>query len=341
MIGIDRPFDGRARIDDTWSYHGFGAVVLENDRLRVSVLPGYGARVVEFVSKRAGRDLLFHHPRLQPRQPPFGANVDDWWTGGIDEVVPTGHACTVDGDWLPSLGEFWSQSWGYRITADEPDRVEVELTADGIVTPLRLERAMELRAGEPFVRSRHRVTNMGYAPVPFMWGIHPGLAIRPGSQIAIPATEAVFWEGHPELGVQPGSVFRWPNMPAAGGRSIDLSTARAPDPPSWELVFASGLEGGWLAVTDPPTRSGFAMAFDPTMFPVVWLWGVYGGWRGIYTAAIECWTSWPARLDQAIEAGRNRVLAPGETLETELLFIATDDTARVHSVSRDGAVTGE
>jgi hypothetical protein len=337
---LDRSFEDAVSISDEWTYRGFQAVVLENDRLRATVLPGHGAKVVELVSKWARRDLLFHHPRFDVRPPVFGANVDDWWTGGIDEVAPTGHACVVDGEALPFLGEFWSQAWRHQVVAQEPDRVALRLTAGGVITPLRLERTMELRRGEPFVRSRHRVTNAGPLPVPFMWGIHPGIAIRPGSRISAPATQAVFAEGHAELGIEAGMTFDWPSLPASGGRTIDLSTARAPDPPSWELVHAFGLSGGWLAVTDPPTRSGFAMAFDPDVFPVIWLWGVYGGWRGLYAAAVECWTSWPARLDQAIEAGRERVLEPGETLETEVLFIAADDVSVVDEVSADGTVKG-
>jgi hypothetical protein len=338
---LDRAFAGGASISDDWTYRGFQAVVLENDRLRVTVLPGHGAKVIDLFSKRAGRDLLFHHPRFDVRAPVFGANVDDWWTGGIDEVAPTGHACVVNGEQLPFLGEFWSQAWRHRVVANDPDHVAVQLTAGGVITPLLLERTMELRAREPFVRSRHRITNAGPFPVPFMWGIHPGLSIRPGSRIFVPASETVFAEGHEELGVEPGTRFAWPKLPASGDRQIDLSIARPPDPQSWQLVHAFGLSGGWLAVTDPPTRSGFAMSFDPTVFPVIWLWGVYGGWRGLYAAAVECWTAWPTRLDEVMEAGRERVLEPGESLETEILLIATDDVAVVHDVSRDGTVKGD
>ena len=125
---------------------------------------------------------------------------------------------------------------------------------------------MELRAGESFIRSTHRLTNVGYAPVPFMWGIHPGIAIRPGAGSRSRARRERFHEGHPASGVAQGTTFPWPNLPAAGG-SIDLSVARPPDPPSWELAFVDGLTAGWLAVTDPESRSGFAMSFDPDVFP--------------------------------------------------------------------------
>ena len=336
---MSRPdFGSGAWITDAWTYRGFPAVVLENDRVRMTVLPTHGARIVEFVSKAADRDLLYHHPRLDVRPPVFGANPDDWWTGGIDEVVPTGHPAMVGGEQLPFLGEVWSQAWSSRIAADGPDAVAVELGCAGIITPFRIERRMELRAGESFVRSSHRLSNVGYEPMPFMWGIHPGLAVRPGALVQVPGRTGTFHEGHADLGVAPGTRFPWPNLPAAGG-PIDLSVARAPDPPSWELVFVDELSDGWLAVTDPASRSGFAMSFDPDVFPVAWLWGVYGGWRGVYAIALEAWTAHPARLDEVIAVGRARTLAPGEAIETEVRFIAFDGVSSVEGVA-DGVVHG-
>lgn len=338
---MSRPaFGPGAWIDTSWTYRGFSSVVLENDRVRAVILPEHGAKVVEFVSKRAGRDLLYHHPRFDVRRPVFGANVDDWWTGGIDEVAPTGRPCIIGDEQLPNLGEFWSQAWSSRVIEDGPDAVVVELSAAGIITPLRIQRRMELRAGDPFVRSTHRLTNVGFEPLPFMWGIHPGLAVRPGARIQIPGSSAVFGEGHEDLGVPQGARFAWPILPAASG-PIDLSTARQPDPPSWEATFVDGLSAGWLAVTDPETRSGFAMTFDPAVLPVVWLWGVYGGWRGIYAVAVEPWTAYPPRLDEVIAAGRARTLAPGESLETEVRFIAYEGIESVADVTRDGVVRGE
>jgi len=332
------PFRPGATVTSAWSYRGFQALLLENELLRVVVLPGHGARVVQLFSKVAGRDLLYHHPRFDVRAPVFGANVDDWWTGGIDEVAPTGHPCVVNGEQLPFLGEFWSQAWEWTIEEEGPDRVVVRLECGGIITPIRLVRRMELRRSESFVRSSHRLTNVGHEPVPFMWGIHPGLAIRPGARIQAPAGEAVFAEGHAELGLEAGARFAWPLLELPDGRTLDLSVARAPEPPSWELAYLTGLTGGWLAVTDPVTRTGFAMAFDPAILPFVWSWGVYGGWRGVYAVALEAWTSYPARLDEAIAGRRHRTLAPDEVFETEVRFIAFSGIASVAGIDPDGRV---
>ena len=93
-------------------------------------------------------------------------------------------------------------------------------------------------------------------------------------------------------------------------------------------MYATGLRAGWLAVTDPPTRTGFALTFDPACCPMVWLWGVYGGWRGLYAAGVEAWTSYPARLDQVIQAGRQLTLAPHGTFETEVEMVCLDEVWR-------------
>ena len=149
----------------------------------------------------------------------------------------------------------------------------------------------------------------------------------------------MYAEGHAAHGVASGTEFDWPTLPAAGG-PLDLGVARQPDPPRWELTYATRLSGGWLAVTDPD-GSGFGVAFDERVFPVVWVWGVWGGWRGLYTLAVEPWTAWPAKLDEVIAAGRQRTLGPGETLETELRYVAYEGMAAVSGIHGDGRVSGE
>ena len=65
---------------------------------------------------------------------------------------------------------------------------------------------------------------------------------------------------------------------------------------------------------------------------------MYGGWRGVYAAALEAWTSYPARLDQAIAAGRHRTLEPGGEFETEVRLIAFTGIGSVGGVDLDGRV---
>ena len=64
-------------------------VTLENDRLRVTIAPGFGGRVTSIRDHRLNRELLFANPVFQPGN--LGL-LNAWWPGGIEwnGVVP-GH----------------------------------------------------------------------------------------------------------------------------------------------------------------------------------------------------------------------------------------------------------
>ncbi|MFB9558539.1 DUF5107 domain-containing protein [Streptomyces roseoviridis] len=65
------------------------ALVIENDLLRVTVLPGLGGRVHSMVHKPTGRELLYRNPVFQPAA--FALN-GAWFSGGIEwNVGARGH----------------------------------------------------------------------------------------------------------------------------------------------------------------------------------------------------------------------------------------------------------
>ena len=79
---------GAARIDSNWRYHDLQALILENVRLRLTLLPEVGAKILDLVFKEADRNFLWRNPRLEPRRPVFGQNFDDWWCGAGTRSFP-------------------------------------------------------------------------------------------------------------------------------------------------------------------------------------------------------------------------------------------------------------
>ncbi|WP_326687073.1 DUF5107 domain-containing protein [Streptomyces sp. NBC_01795] len=64
-------------------------LVIENDRLRATVLPGLGGRVSSLFHKPSNRELLYTNPVLQPAD--FALN-GAWFSGGIEwNIGATGH----------------------------------------------------------------------------------------------------------------------------------------------------------------------------------------------------------------------------------------------------------
>src|SRR5690606_12385657 len=64
-------------------------LMIENDRLRATVLPGLGGRIASLVHRPTGRELLYRNPVLQPAN--FALN-GAWFSGGIEwNIGATGH----------------------------------------------------------------------------------------------------------------------------------------------------------------------------------------------------------------------------------------------------------
>ncbi|NJP45550.1 DUF5107 domain-containing protein [Actinacidiphila epipremni] len=66
------------------------ALVVENSRLRATVLPGLGGRLHSLFHKPTGRELLYRNPVLQPAD---FALAGAWFSGGVEwNLGATGHA---------------------------------------------------------------------------------------------------------------------------------------------------------------------------------------------------------------------------------------------------------
>ena len=234
---------------------------------------------------------------IEPRAPVFQADIDAWLSGGMDEAIPTGHVSTYRGETYPYLGEVWSLRWDYDITSREPEMVEVHLWRMTPISPLRVDRWVSIRRGEPIIRMRHRVRNLANSSFDFLWGLHPCWDVGPATRFDLPAGEMLIEELSPgnRLG-EKGTRYTWPHAnEAATGRQIDMRWMPAPTSGFGEFQFATQLDAGWLAVTDAAARSGAGLVFPKDVFPAAWLWTCAGGWRGYHVAALEAWTGYPPK----------------------------------------------
>jgi galactose mutarotase-like enzyme len=323
----------------TW--RGLDALELDNGMLRVTVVPWMGGHIAELVDVGAGRDLLWHNPRATPRPAPYGAHFDDWWSGGWDEIFPSGDQGRLHGEPLPYMGELWCVPWTAACGIDGGGEAAwIEASAFGTIAAARFTRRLELRRGEPVLRARYRIENLDVRPLPWTWGIHPAFAVGPAHRMDLPAGDMVVGvSSSPELGGA-GEGYRWPRLPdaTAPGGFRDVSRIRGPEAVVFGGHWAS-LQAGWVALTDTAARRGIAIAFDPAVFPNAWLWQVYGGWRGHHHLALEPWTSRPMDLEGALAAGTARTLDVGKTLQTEVRFALHAGLDRVRSVELRGDAT--
>src|SRR5690349_669652 len=157
----------------TGEHRGWEAVTLEDDLLRLTVLPGKGAEVASLVHRASRVDVLFaapwglQPPGSPPREGSDGAAFLENYAGGWQELFPSaGDPCEYRGRSLPFHGEVATVPWQWR-TLDDGG---LGLSVDCPISPLRLEREMRLEGGVLLVDQT--ATNLTDEPEEIVWGHH-------------------------------------------------------------------------------------------------------------------------------------------------------------------------
>jgi hypothetical protein len=325
-------------IDTHWQYYGLQLLRMDNDWLVVDILPELGGKIYSLVHKASGRNLLWHNPRLSPARVHYGASFDDNWCGGWDELLPNDLPRSAPGgDLLPDHGEFWSQSAEWRVLRSSPQVGEVRLSLNGRVLPTRFEKSIILTDGDPFVRIRYTYSNAGAESFPFLWNIHPAMAVSPHTWLDVPAERGITedWRGEQ---FQADREFRWPFASSRAGTQIDLRCAEHAEANTADTRYLVDVREGWYAVTDRQAQVGFALRFPRVIFPHIWLFRTYGCWRGLYTLILEASSGYPYDLHVAAEQGTCGIMPAHGSLEVEVLAIPYAGMQSVRTVDEDGSI---
>jgi hypothetical protein len=330
---------------------GLAAVVLENDQIRVTILSGKGADVVEFNVKRHDLDIVWLSPggvrdpnAFQSTSADPLATFVDVYPGGWQDVFPNaGAAAHWNGAQFGQHGEICNMPWDVEIIEDSEDRVEIRLTVEGRKFPSHIERIVSLANGEAALGIRESVTNTSGVAVRAMWSQHITYGfpyMTPGSLIQLP--DGVTGRSHEaDVGatgrrLTADATFDWPMAPASDGSTLDLSVVPPRNTPS-ELVYLTDFPDprAWYELTNPDQPFGVRVEWDRETLPYLWYWQEFGGttgypWYGeVYTIGLEPNSSYPTNgLPDAVANGSAMTIEPHAT---------TSFSMRVSIISMEGA----
>ncbi|GAA3253336.1 DUF4432 family protein [Nonomuraea helvata] len=314
------------------TFDGLRAVVLENERLRVTVVPDKGGDVVEFLHKPTDKDFVWLSPQglRNPHDHLQGAADDvaqfvDHYEGGWQEIFPSGGAPSeYRGARLAQHGEVSGLPWRSEVVADSEEEVAVRLSVRTRRLPCRMEKVFRLRSGTAALEIEGRATNEADIPLHAMWGQHIvyGLPfLRPGARIRLPdGVKVIPHESaiNPAKGrrVKAGGPWDWPRVPADQGGETDLSVVQEPGAPS-DIVYLTGFDEGWYEISGD---IGIRVEWEASLLPYLWMWQELGAstdypwWGRAYTVGLEPFSSMPTDgLAAAVANGTALTLDPHET----------------------------
>ena len=315
---------------------GLRTILLENRCLRITVLPEAGARIRQITYKPLNADVLWNNPAMQPARQPLHASYDDVWSGGWDELFPNDEAATLEGNTLPDHGELWTGEW-QADPIQEEDAVGVKLRYTTPISNFLAEKTVLLRPQSASLEVRYRLLNQGTGTVPFLFKLHPAFAVSANHRIDFPPMAVLLEPEFPgTLGGAP-TIFPWPHA-HVNGTILDLRQVPEISSRAVHFFYGTGLVSGWCGVTDRANQLAAALRFDPNVFSSCWLFATHGGWRDLNVAVLEPATGFPFQMQSMIDGGRARRLAPGESLETTVLFSVQEGLTSIGGVEEDGSI---
>lgn len=323
-------------ISTDWTYRGLRVVVLENRLLRVVILPQAGAKIWQITYKPLDADLLWNNPRMPPRCLPANSRYDDVWSGGWDELFPNDDACFIDGEAYPDHGEVWTGQWQAEPCGDA-NEVGVRLRFITPISAISIHKTLVLRRDSAQLHFRHSLRNVGGAPFPFLWKLHPAMAVTAQHRIDFPAMRVELEPAFPGTLAGAPASFEWPYAPIDG---VQRDLRLVPPASERQLYFLYGtqMQAGWCALTDTAKRLACGLLYDRSVFPSCWLFASYGGFRNHNVAVLEPCSGFPLNFDAMRAAGRHRTLDPGQTLSTDVSFVVQEGVQSVASIEPDGRI---
>lgn len=241
---------------------------IENDRLRVGVATGYGARVVNLVDKASGREWMTaggESPNTGNEARYSGDEAVGW-----DECFPTvsrwDASATPWARHLRDHGDLWGRPW--RVDA----HTATVLTTTYTDPQFRFTRTLTLEGAT--IRIAYDVENLTGADLPYLWALHALLAVEPGDKIELCEVESlwsVFMSYRGKL-LETGPAT-W-TTPTAG-LPFALEDVQPPSADFMGKLNTAHRPGGWARIGRPGARLAFR--WDESIRHVG-IWITYGAW---------------------------------------------------------------
>ena len=275
---------------------------MENELLRAEILPALGGKIWSLEHRGLRRQFLWHHPRHRLRALPVGANYDDHFFGGFDELLPNDMPERIQGESLVDHGELWTTPLAIRVEGEK-----LVLSGHLPITPLSYRKTLRLEGNTLLVD--YKLANIGRRPLDLLWKMHPALRITPGAEIIVPARVARVADPQFSRRPQPPE-FNWPEDKAAHFVPVMDATT--------EFLYLLELSEGQCALGHRKEDWMFRMSFSREIFSSVWIFASFGGWRNLEVLILEPCTTPRLSLAESTQAGTCLHLEPQAVIETSL-----------------------
>ncbi len=300
---------------DELKKHSSSVVELENDELKLSLIPEMGGKILTLERKDTGTQFLhqgdidltnYRRPEKgEAFLPPFAAGFDECFPN----VSPSDYRFKGENRKLPDHGELWTQAWNYDHKKDE-----ILLWTRGQKLNYRFAKHIQLSGSS--VEITYELECLEEVPFDYIWSAHPLLDVTEGDELLLPneITDLLInWSSDPAAGSF-GEKVEWPNI-LGNDSNIDFNYVQKKSAGMAIKLFSDRLSQGKAGLYKKETDESLLFSFDVDQVPFLGIWLCYGGWpenssSKEYTVALEPCSGRPDSLEEACHWGDQRQISP-------------------------------
>ena len=308
-------------------FKGQKAVTLENDLLRVVVLPKLGGKVSSFFHKEKGFELAAQRNAVgcdetTPRDclpgvdsydlPLFGASFGQFDASGIDDafpnVIPSEEVVGAEPRSYPDHGEIWSAQFASEILGDQ-----LRLFYESKYFSYRYVKRITL--SDSRLLFRYEIENFGAGVFPCLWTFHGLMRYEEDMRVLLPKWDGVESSGRREI----LNVFDSKTL-GEDGRIYDYEGEEydfrgVPPASSNDAIkfFLNGsVQEGSCGLEYPSVGLRCKLDYDKSDLPYLGFWLTAGRYRGDYNCALEPASGFYDSLPMAEASGTLWHMKPDE-----------------------------
>ena len=256
------PYPAQTNLGDTLTMETYDMIYLENEYLKVTILPAFGGKLFSAIDKTNGHELFHRNSTIKPD---LIGTLGAWISGGIEWCFPHHHRTTT---LLPA---------DYNIVKNDDGSVTVWTGETERDLGLRAIIGVTLRPGRSYIETTYRLSNSKDVTKNFLFW----------ANVAVTAHDnfRTFWPPSQEIGVfhNNNDFTNWP-ISHEKYKSIDYSKGvdltwwkNHPDPVSF--FFWKGKEG-FVGGYDYAQNAGTVHVGDPHVNKTSKLWQFGPGLNG-------------------------------------------------------------
>lgn len=255
--GVVYPYPVIEKISDVPADKSYEALYLENEYIKVMVLPELGGRIQMAYDKIGKRHFIYYNHVIKPA---LVGLTGPWISGGIEFNWPQHHRPSTYTPVDFAIEEL--PDGGATVWVNERERMFHQRGAAGFT----------LRPGKAVIEIQGRVYNPTPVPQTFLWWANPAVAVNDRYQSVFPPdVNAVFDHGKRDVSTFPIATGVYYKMDYSAG--VDISRYKnIPVPTSYMAVLSKyDFVGGY----ENDTQAGLLHVADHHVSPgkKQWTWG--------------------------------------------------------------------